>query len=307
MDFDAVTNELYSLPPGDFTATRNERVKAARAAGDRELAERIRGLRRPTLAAWASNLLVRQQPEEAERLLQLGQALRQAHQDLDGEQLKELSAQQHQLTFTLARQAGQLTAEAGHRISDDVRQEVQETLHAVLADPEAAGQWAKGRLTKPLSAPAGFPTPSGQPAPAAASRRAARPAGEVADLDSARARRRAQQERLERARQQVAKAEQELRDCEEELAAAGEEQSRAEQEQEQAEQRVTDLTRQLQEAQNDKQRARQAARKARDRTRRLDRDVREASRQAEDAAAHARKLAEHPGTKREAQNQKGQG
>ncbi|MFF4214587.1 hypothetical protein ACFYZE_35720 [Streptomyces sp. NPDC001796] len=108
MDLDAVADELYALAQGDFTAASDERAKAARAAGDRELAEQIRRLRRPTLAAWASNLLVREQPDEVQRLLQLGEALRQAHKNLDGEQLRELSAQQHQVTFALVRQASQL-------------------------------------------------------------------------------------------------------------------------------------------------------------------------------------------------------
>ncbi|MGW5665410.1 hypothetical protein ACWEWG_36140 [Streptomyces sp. NPDC003758] len=98
---DVVADELYGLPPGDFTPARDARVKAARAAGDRDLADQIRRLRRPTQAAWASNLLMREQPEEVQRLLQLGEALRQAQKDLDGEQLRELSAQQHQLTSAL--------------------------------------------------------------------------------------------------------------------------------------------------------------------------------------------------------------
>ncbi|POX40385.1 hypothetical protein [Streptomyces sp. Ru72] len=290
MDLDALADELYALAPGDFTAARDERAKAVRAAGDRELAEQIRRLRRPTLAAWASNLLVREQPDEVRRLLQLGEALRQAHRDLDGEQLRELSAQQHQVTFALARQAGELTAQAGQRISDATRQEVQDTLHAVLADHEAAQQWAKGRLTKPLSAPVGFPALSRQPAPAPAARRT-KPAGEVADLDAARARRREQQERLERARQQAAEAEQELHDREAELATAEEKLSRAEEEQQQAEQRVTELSWQLQDAEREQQRARDAARKARDHTRAADLGVREARRRAKDTAAHAQKLA----------------
>jgi hypothetical protein len=292
VDLDAVADELYGLSPGDFTAVRDQRAKAARAAGDRELAEQIRRLRRPTMAAWAGNLLVRERPDETERLLQLGQALRQAHRDLDGEQLRELSAQQHQLTFALARQAGRLTEQAGQRISDDVRQEVQDTLHAALADPEAAERLAKGRLTKPLSVPAGFPTTIRQPAQPSTARRPTRPAGEVADLDAARARHQEQQERLERARQQAADAERELHDREGELAAVEEEQRRAEEEQQQAEQRVSELFRQLQDAERDQQRARDAARKAHGRTRDTDRAVREARRRVKDAAAHARKLAE---------------
>ncbi|MEU9396710.1 hypothetical protein AB0D86_42775 [Streptomyces sp. NPDC048324] len=292
MDLDAVTDELYGLAPGDFTAVRDERAKSARAAGERELAERIRRLRRPTLAAWAGNLLVREQPEETERLLQLGEALRQAHQDLDGEQLRELSAQQHQLTFALARQAGQLAAQAGQRISDDVRQEVQDTLHAALADPQAAEQLTKGRLTKPLSAPAGFPMPVSQSAHAPADRRAVRPADEVTELDAARSRHREEQERLERARQQAADAERELNDREGELAAVEEEQRRAEEEQQQAEQHVRDLSRQLQDAERDQQRARDTTRAVRNRARDADRAVREGRRRAKDTAAHARKLAD---------------
>ncbi|MEU2779491.1 hypothetical protein ABZ646_43320 [Streptomyces sp. NPDC007162] len=223
MDLDAVVDELYRLAPGDFTAVRDERARTARADGDREPAERIRRLRRPTLAAWASNLLVREQPEETERLLRLGAALRQAHRNPDGDQLRELSAQQHQLTFALARQAAQLAAETGLRISDDVRQEVQDTLHAVLADPPTAAQWAKGQLTKPLSLPAGFPTPLRRPEEAPAPRRRIRPAKEVADPDAARARRQERQARLDQARQRAADAERELHAREDELAAAEEE------------------------------------------------------------------------------------
>jgi hypothetical protein len=118
VDLDAVADELYGPPPGDFTPACDARVKVARTVGDRELADKIHRLRRPASAAWVGNLLVREQPDEVQRLLQLGEALRQAHKDLDGEQLRELSAQQHQLTFAMARQAGELTAQAGQRTSD---------------------------------------------------------------------------------------------------------------------------------------------------------------------------------------------
>lgn len=123
-----------------------------------------------------------------------------------GKQLRELSTQQHRLTSALARQAGRLTAQAGQRIGDDVRQEVQDTLHAVLADPEGAAQWAKGRLTRPLSVPAGFPTPFRQPAQAPAPRRATRPADEVRQLQDA-------ERDQQRARDAVRKARDHTRDA----------------------------------------------------------------------------------------------
>ncbi|GAA2437231.1 hypothetical protein [Streptomyces lavendulocolor] len=156
MDLESVTEELYGLRPDRFTAARNARAAEARKAGDRALAEAVRSLRRPTLAAWVSNLLVRERPAEARSLAALGDGLRRAHRELDGERLRELSRKQHAVVAALARQARQLAADAGQPVGDDVQHEVEATLHAVLADPAAVGEWASGRLVRPLSAPVGF-------------------------------------------------------------------------------------------------------------------------------------------------------
>ncbi|MEU3556340.1 hypothetical protein [Streptomyces fragilis] len=156
MDLDAVAQELYGTLPETITRMRDERAARARAEGDRELAKRIKALRKPTLSAWACNLLVRERKEETEPLLRLGEALRQAHLDLDGGVLRDLSRQQHLLVSALARQAVELTAAAGHRVGEGAREEVEGTLRAVLADPGAAAAWAEGRLTGPLTATPGF-------------------------------------------------------------------------------------------------------------------------------------------------------
>ncbi|MGW7266975.1 hypothetical protein [Streptomyces sp. NPDC054842] len=157
MDADTVADELYGLRPDQFTAVRAQRAAAARTAGDRELARRISALRRPSLSAWCCNLLVRERPDEIQPLVQLGEALRQAHQELDGEQLRRLAGQQQALIGALAQQAERLAAEAGHPIGEGARQEVRDTLQAVLGDPDAAREWAAGRLTKALSPAVGFP------------------------------------------------------------------------------------------------------------------------------------------------------
>lgn len=156
MDVESVADELYGLRPAEFTALRDRRAAEARTSGDRELADRIRALRRPTLAAWASNLLVRARPDEARALVALGDGLRQAHRDLDGARLRELGRQQHVLVAALAREAQRLTAEAGEKIGEAARAQVEATLHAALADPDTAEEWVAGRLSKALSAPVGF-------------------------------------------------------------------------------------------------------------------------------------------------------
>ncbi|GAA1247185.1 hypothetical protein [Streptomyces javensis] len=251
MDLDAVADELYTLPPADFTATRDERAKDARTAGDRELAERIRRLRRPTKAAWASNLLVRRQPDEAEQVLRLGEALRQAHQDLDGGQLRKLSTQQRQVIAALARQARDLTAQAGQPIGEGAQREVEETLRAVLADPDAGQEWLRGRLAKPLTAPTGFAlvADAARSAPPAPGRGGRASGGRVADLDAARSRRR---ERQERERRREREAQERRREREEQ------ERRREREEQERHREREEQERRRAQQEKRREQRERQA-------------------------------------------------
>jgi hypothetical protein len=159
MDVDAVIDRLVTTAPGDFTAARDEQVAAARAAGDGQAVSRLRALRRPTLAAWACNLLVRQQVGETRQFLELGEQLRRAYEDLDPEAMRALGAQQGQVISALARQAARLAREAGGRISDTVLREIESTLRAALTDPDAAQQLAEGRLHTALTPPASLPTP----------------------------------------------------------------------------------------------------------------------------------------------------
>ncbi|MGP4114702.1 hypothetical protein ACTWP5_27820, partial [Streptomyces sp. 4N509B] len=147
-ELDEVADRLYAKRPEEFTAARKDAVAEARRAGDRPLAQAVGRLRRPTRAAWACNLLAHREPEASEQLLRLGEALRQAHHDLDRDQLRTLTGQQRQVVGALARRAVRLTEEAGQRIGPDAQREVEQALHAVLADPEAAERWAAGHLTR---------------------------------------------------------------------------------------------------------------------------------------------------------------
>ena len=153
---EAVLDELYALPPSDFVARREERAAAARTARRAGDARRIHAARRPTLAAWAANLLRHSRPDEAERFLELGRALREAYAGLDPGALKELSAQRRRIVSELSRQAALLAREAGHPLSGSAQRDVETTLRAVLADPEAARLWDTGRTETALTPPTGF-------------------------------------------------------------------------------------------------------------------------------------------------------
>ncbi|QKZ16135.1 hypothetical protein [Streptomyces chartreusis] len=295
MDLETVADELYRLRPEQFTATRAARMAEARTAGDRALADSIGKLRRPSLSAWAGNLLVHESPGEVEPLLRLGEGLRQAHRDLDGAQLRELSRQQRVLITALSRQAGQLAAQAGHPITEAARHEVENTLRAVLADPDAAREWASGRLVKPLAAGTGFPA-MGEGAAPAPPRPAARTAGAAKTSKAAKAtgpgkaeaaeRRR----RLTRARKEADRAARELRTREKAAATASREAFAAKKNWDEAQQRVSDLTAELQHAREAQQQARSAEQTARERARTADRGVREARRAADAAAEEAQRL-----------------
>jgi hypothetical protein len=158
MDVDAVIDRLVTTAPSDFTAARDDQVAAARAGGDGQAVSRLRALRRPTLAAWACNLLAHQQRSETEQFLELGEQLRRAYEDLDPEAIRALGAQQGQVISALARQAARLAREAGGRISDTVLREIESTLRAALTDPDAARQLAEGRLHTALTPPTSLPT-----------------------------------------------------------------------------------------------------------------------------------------------------
>jgi hypothetical protein len=147
-DLDAVVDELYALPPDAFVPARDDRVAAAKEAGDRDLARAVARLRRPTRAAWLANLLARHRTEELDGLVALARGLARAQQELDGDALRALSGQRHRVVAAMARDAGRLAARQGEPVSDALLREVAGILDAALADPAVAEEVRAGRLTK---------------------------------------------------------------------------------------------------------------------------------------------------------------
>ena len=77
-----VADELYALPLDQFTPERDARAKAAK--GDKDLVAALKALRKPSLAAWVVNLLVRRETEQVDQVLAIGAALREAQEAMDG-------------------------------------------------------------------------------------------------------------------------------------------------------------------------------------------------------------------------------
>jgi hypothetical protein len=265
-----VAQRLYGLLPEDFTSARDLAAREARASGDRATAKAISGLRRPSLAAWLVNALMRHRPAEVEQLLTLGEALRSAQFGLAGDEMRQLSRQRQQLIAAVGRQARALARELGHPVSDDVGQEVEATLGAAMADPEVAEAVRSGRLTSPTSY-AGLGTPETE-TPSAPARLAAVPTTPPAEAtrgprkaDDPEARRRREEQRREEERQreeerraaELEQARQEAREAQQAWEDAVETARAAQRRHDDAERAVTEVRQRIDELQEQLQRAEQ--------------------------------------------------
>ncbi|MBV8967138.1 MAG: hypothetical protein JO191_13295 [Mycobacteriaceae bacterium] len=165
-------DELYWVRPPDFVATRARLAAAAKDRGDEAGAKQISASRRPTAAAWAVNRLALSRAKAQQRLTELGERLRTAHAAMDGEGIRELSAEQRKLIDELTRAA--FDAAEMSDPSAALRDDVTGTLQAAIADPAVAARL--GRLTKAERwsgfGDFGFSAPVSGPASKAASKAA---------------------------------------------------------------------------------------------------------------------------------------
>lgn len=199
----AIARELYGLAPEEFIAARKAQIAAAREAGDRTLAQRIGELRKPTVAAWLVNQLVREHRDEIDVLLDLGEEMRAGLAGLSGDEMRALTRRRLQLVDALVRLAAQLAAGHGRTAGADALGSVKASLDSTLADPERAAAVREGCLAEPLELSAfGFgslpPTDEVEAEPAAGS------GATVADLDAHRARRDQQRREAESEVEQAA-------------------------------------------------------------------------------------------------------
>jgi hypothetical protein len=146
IDEEAVVEQLYRGSREDFLPTRTERVREARAAGDRELAARIGALRKPTVSAWLVNQVVRRYPDRLAELTALAERLRSVHQHGDGEQIRAAGRARQALLRSLDGVVREVAAGAELRLGADTVNQVTTTFQAALVDPAALGAVRSGRL-----------------------------------------------------------------------------------------------------------------------------------------------------------------
>src|SRR2546423_4882633 len=137
-------DKLYEVKPEEFTALRTKFGAAAKQHGDADAAKQILAARKPTTAAWVVNRLAIRDQDMRSRLAGLGERLRDAHTAMDGDRIRELSAEQRRLVDDVTRAAFEEAELADP--SAALRDDVTGTLQAAIADPDVALRL--GRLTK---------------------------------------------------------------------------------------------------------------------------------------------------------------
>ncbi len=144
-------DELYHGPLEEFTAARNELAKSLRSNGVAEAANWVKGLQKPSRAAWLVNQLAVRKPKEVRRLLEVGQALRAAQEEMlagsaDRDKLRKAARAEQETIDSLLETAEAIGRE--HGVGAQILTRVEETLRAASTDPEVAEAIEKGRLVR---------------------------------------------------------------------------------------------------------------------------------------------------------------
>jgi len=150
-DVDDLADQLYALEPEQFVPARDRFAKDLRRDGDITAAKALKALRRPTVAAWAVNQLVRRHEGTVDELLEATAATEMAQrQSLAGKRtnLRGLSEQRQKLIDELLAQAEHILEEAG-RSSPAHQDDIVRSLQA-SSDPDLARQLRQGRLVTAL-------------------------------------------------------------------------------------------------------------------------------------------------------------
>ena len=213
---ESAEEQLYSLPLEEFVSARDKAARELRTAGDRAEAERLKALRKPTLAAWAVNQLARRERMKLRALLQAGEQVRNAQGKLvrggSVEGLQQADERLAEVITDLSRTAAKLLRDDGHPATHTTLERVSRTLRAAALDEAHNDALERGTLTSELD-PAGF---GGLvPVVTKAKKKAAAPArdrrAEREKLEKLRAEVRAQRGAVERARASARAAESELK------------------------------------------------------------------------------------------------
>jgi hypothetical protein len=148
---ESALDQLFHGPLEEFTTARNDLAKSLRSDGDAEAADWVKGLKKPSRAAWLVNQLAARKPKDVRKLLKVGEELRAAQEEMlsgsaDRDKLRQAGANEREAIDSLVGTAETIGRE--HGVGSQILDRVGETLQAATSDPEVAEAIEKGRLTR---------------------------------------------------------------------------------------------------------------------------------------------------------------
>jgi hypothetical protein len=280
---DDVAARLYGLPLEDFTRERDAAARELRKAKERETADAVAKLPKPSQGSWAANMLAREHRDLVDALLAAGDELRAAQEDAVAGKgagaLRDAGAAQRAAVEALVDAAKELRP-AGRKPSAQMLDRLRTTLHAAATDDDVRTALDEGRLVEDATGAGAWGLTAGGDAPAVAPRRerkAAAPRKKGEDREAAARERKEREERLEAERERRAQLEAELREARAERRSRERELERAEKAAERAAKRLEDALAAAEEAREhadeartDLDTAREAAQEARDEAAKLE-------------------------------------
>jgi hypothetical protein len=142
-------SELFTVPPGEFVAARNQLVKELKQAGEREQAAAVAGWRRPTNTDWALNVTADGHGDDVATFLEAADGARAAQaaaiEGRPGDDLRSAVGELRDAAGRLARAAEQVLARIGKTTAADVAA-VTSRLAEVATNPELGVQLRERRL-----------------------------------------------------------------------------------------------------------------------------------------------------------------
>lgn len=151
-DVERELDDLYGLPLGDFTAARNELAKRLKKADQKEEAEEVAALPKPSISAWAVNRLARVERERMRELLVAGEEVVAAQKGAlagkGADRFDDASRRQREALRDILRAAEKVLMETGHRASDTVKERISSSLRAASMDPDGRVLLERGRLAE---------------------------------------------------------------------------------------------------------------------------------------------------------------
>jgi hypothetical protein len=155
--------DLYGLPLEEFTPARDALAKEIKAAGRKDEAAEVKSLRKPSVAAWALNLVAREHPDAIEGLRAAGGVLREAQDAVlsgdtpappgmsgDASRLRDAGRALAEEVDRVTGLAAEVLRAAGRPVSATQQEKIVATLRTAAVDDEAGDVLARGVLVEEL-------------------------------------------------------------------------------------------------------------------------------------------------------------